>query len=275
MGGKAGRLDSYRWSSLAAWPQSRSQKEGCGFPIIRLFGLFDLATGVWIGAAIGPFPSSERKLCRKLWKLVRTGDTIVADSGFCCWFTLYLFGKKGVKVVMRNNGTRKPDPRAAKLGRGDRLERWRKSNIRLKWISSQAYSAMPNSITVRVVTVTIDPGAGFRTTEIQISCSMLDPEKMSASNIGGGLSETLECGAVHRRLENHAWNGGSQNAQSGNDPARTPCLHHCLQSPARPDEPRQVSRAHPQTQPLATSRAQRALGQTPQAAGDGPDRTGG
>lgn len=29
-----------------AWPQSRSQKEGCGFPIIRLVGLFDLATGV-------------------------------------------------------------------------------------------------------------------------------------------------------------------------------------------------------------------------------------
>ena len=171
-------------ANQAAWPQSRSQKEGCGFPIMRLVGLFDLATGVWVGAATAPFRSSERNLCRKLWKHVRTGDTIVADSGFCCWFTLYLFGKKGVNVVMRNNGIRKPDPHAAKLGRGDRLERWRKPNIRPKWISPQAYAAMPDSITVRVVTVTIDPGAGFRTTEIQIACTMLDPEKMSASSVG-------------------------------------------------------------------------------------------
>jgi hypothetical protein len=44
--------------------------------------------------------------------------------------------------------------------------------------------AMPYSITVRVVTVTVDPSAGFRTSEMQIACTMLDPEKMSASSIG-------------------------------------------------------------------------------------------
>ena len=171
-------------ANQAAWPQSRSQKAGCGFPIMRLVGLFDLATGVWIGAATGPFRSSERNLCRKLWKHVRAGDTIVADSGFCCWFTLYLFGRKGVNVVMRNNGIRKPDPKAARLGAGDRLERWRKPNIRPKWISPKAYASMPDSIAVRVVTVTTDPMAGFRTTELQIACTVLDPEKMSALNIG-------------------------------------------------------------------------------------------
>ncbi len=85
---------------------------------MRLVGLFDLANGVWTGGATGPFRSSERNLCRKLWRHVRAGDTIVADSGFCCWFTLCLFGRKGVNVVMRNNAIRKPDPRAAKLGRG-------------------------------------------------------------------------------------------------------------------------------------------------------------
>ncbi|NJM37446.1 MAG: IS4 family transposase [Akkermansiaceae bacterium] len=171
-------------ANQAVWPQSRSQKEGCGFPIMRLVGLFDLATGVWIGAATGPFRSSERNLCRKLWKHVRAGDTIVADSGFCCWFTLYLFSQKGVKVIMRNNAIRKPDPRAATLGRGDRLERWRKPNIRPKWISPRDYASMPDSIAVRVVTVTVDPGSGFRTAELQIACTVLDPSKMSALDIG-------------------------------------------------------------------------------------------
>jgi hypothetical protein len=64
------------------------------------------------------------------------------------------------------------------------LERWRKPNIRPRWISPQAYASMPESIAVRVVTVTVDPGAGFRTAELQIACTVLDAEKMSASNIG-------------------------------------------------------------------------------------------
>ncbi|MEE9369623.1 MAG: hypothetical protein V3V05_12295 [Pontiella sp.] len=29
----------------AEWPQVSSQKEGCGFPTMRLLGYFDLATG--------------------------------------------------------------------------------------------------------------------------------------------------------------------------------------------------------------------------------------
>lgn len=171
-------------ANQAVWPQSRSQKDGCGFPIMRLVGLFDLATGVWIGTATGSFRSSERNLCRKLWKHLRGGDTIVADSGFCCWFTLYFFNQRGVKVVMRKNSNRKPDPRAARLGRGDRLERWRKPNIRPRWISPSVYASMPDSIAVRVVTVTANPMTGFRTTELQIACTVLDPEEMSAAKIG-------------------------------------------------------------------------------------------
>jgi len=158
--------------------------EGCGFPIMRLVGLFDLATGVWIDAATAPFRSSERNLCRKLWRHVRAGDTIVADSGFCCWFTLYLFKQRGVKVVMRINSRRKPDPRAAKLGKGDRVERWRKPNVRPKWIGASDYAKMPDSIAIRVVTVAVDSGAGFRTTEITLAATVLDPEEMSATEIG-------------------------------------------------------------------------------------------
>jgi hypothetical protein len=171
-------------ANQATWPQSRSQSEGCGFPIMRLVGLFDLATGVWIDAATAPFRSSERNLCRKLWRHVRAGDTIVADSGFCCWFTLYLFKQRGVKVVMRINSIRKPDPRAAKLGKGDRLERWRKPNVRPKWIGASDYAKMPDSIPVRIVTVAVDPGSGFRTTELQLASTVLDPEEMTAAQIG-------------------------------------------------------------------------------------------
>lgn len=171
-------------ANQAVWPQSRSQKEGCGFPIMRVVGLFDLVTGVWIAAATGAYRSSERNLCRKLWRHLREGDTIVADSGFCCWFTLYLFNQRGVRVVMRKTSNRKPDPRSKKLGRGDKLECWKKPSIRPKWISPSDYEKMPDSILIRTVTVAADLAAGYRTTELHLASTVLDPEQMSASQIG-------------------------------------------------------------------------------------------
>ena len=151
---------------------------------MRLVGLFDLATGVWIGVATAPFRSSERHLCRKLWRHVRAGDTLVADSGFCCWFTFHFFSQRGVKVVMRNNAVRKPDPRAKKLGKRDRLEHWKKPRAKPKWVSASAYARMPESIAVRVVTAIIEPAAGFRTTELQLATTMLDPKDTDAPQIG-------------------------------------------------------------------------------------------
>jgi Transposase DDE domain len=167
-----------------AWPQSRSQKEGCGFPIMRVVGLFDLLTGVWVGAATGNYRSSERNLCRKLWKHLRSGDTIIADSGFCCWFTLYIFKQRGVNVVMRKTGGRKSDARAKKLGKGDVIERWKKPPTGPKWLSQSSYEEMPDSMLVRIVTVVVDPGAGHRTTELHLASTVLDPKQMSTAQMG-------------------------------------------------------------------------------------------
>jgi len=85
---------------------------------------------------------------------------------------------------MRINSRRKADPRAAKLGKGDRLECWRKPNTRPKWVAACDYAKMPDSIAIRVVTVAVDSGAGFRTTEITLAATVLDPEEMSATEIG-------------------------------------------------------------------------------------------
>jgi hypothetical protein len=171
-------------ANQTAWPQSRSQKEGCGFPIMRVVGLFDLFTGVWVGVASGNYRSSERNLCRKLWKHLRAGDTIIADSGFCCWFTLYIFSQRGVKVVMRKTGSRKSDSHAKKLGKGDVLERWKKPTTVPKWLSRSTYEQMPISMFVRIVTVVVDQGAGYRTTELQLASTVLDPEQLSATQMG-------------------------------------------------------------------------------------------
>ena len=171
------------------WPQSGAQTAGVGFPVMRIVGLFDLATGVWIAMArdtlAGSKRGSERTLWRRLWRYLRAGDTVVADAGFCDWFSLALLHRRGVRLVLRNKGRRKARPGSTRLGKGDRLERWRKPVVKPAWVSRAEYDSLPDSIAVRVVTVTAPQESGFRTLELDITTTVLDPAGMSAAEIGG------------------------------------------------------------------------------------------
>ena len=109
---------------------------------------------------------------------------IIVDRGFCCWFTLYIFSQRGVKVVMRKTGSRKSDSHAKKLGKGDVLERWKNPTIVPKWLSRSTYEQMPIRMFVRIVTVVVDQGAGYRTTELQLASTVLDPEQLSTTQMG-------------------------------------------------------------------------------------------
>lgn len=73
----------------------------------------------------------------------------------------------------------------SRLGKGDRLERWRKPVVKPAWVSRAEYDSLPDSIAVRVVTVTAPQESGFRTLELDITTTVLDPAGMSAAEIGG------------------------------------------------------------------------------------------
>src|SRR5581483_8040070 len=50
----------------AAFPQPAGQKEGCGFPCLRLVAIFDLMTGLWLEAAVGSLRVAEQTLLHRL-----------------------------------------------------------------------------------------------------------------------------------------------------------------------------------------------------------------
>ena len=50
-----------------AFPQHPDQKPGCGFPLLRLAGLFCLASGAILGWATGDYWQSEMALAASLW----------------------------------------------------------------------------------------------------------------------------------------------------------------------------------------------------------------
>src|SRR5205823_10092951 len=53
-----------------AYPQSRSQKPGLGFPLVRVVVLLTLATATLVDAAFGPYEGKESGETALLWRLV-------------------------------------------------------------------------------------------------------------------------------------------------------------------------------------------------------------
>lgn len=65
-----------------AHPQPGGQKPGCSFPVLKLVGVFSLATGVLLDHARGNKHPHELNLLQKLMDQFQTGDLVLTDRGF-------------------------------------------------------------------------------------------------------------------------------------------------------------------------------------------------
>ncbi len=66
----------------ASYPQPKTQKPGCGFPIARIRVIFSLSVGTVIETAIGKYQgkqTGENSLFRTLYDALDEGDVILAD----------------------------------------------------------------------------------------------------------------------------------------------------------------------------------------------------
>ena len=160
-----------------AYPQSRSQKPGLGFPVVRLVCLFSLATGAVLDAALGPCRGKgkgELSLFRKLRSRLEAGDVLLGDRHFCAYFDIAAWLRLGVDFVGRLHQARRDDLRYGKrLGRGDRLVEWSRPKQRPRWLSRCAYRRMPETLTLRLIRVMVTP-PGFRTRRITVVTTLLD-----------------------------------------------------------------------------------------------------
>lgn len=161
----------------ALWPQSSGQTPGCGFPSMKLVGLFSLASGALLEAQTGSLHSHESTLFRALWSKLQKGDIILADRGFCSYAALAaLQQQKGVDSVMRLHQMRKADFRSGKaLGPDDRLVVWPKPAQRTEAWSASEFAALPATLTLRMIRLRIS-ALGFRTKSVVLVTTLLDAE---------------------------------------------------------------------------------------------------
>jgi hypothetical protein len=166
-----------------AWPQPSAQKPGCGFPVMRIAGLFSLGTGIWRALAIGALAVSERALFRSLWDHFEPGDIALADTGFCSYADYVLLERNGVDSLMLNHQRRTKGLREIKkLGKDDRLVHWFKGKLRPNWLSKEQWDDLPEVFLVREITVHVDV-PGFRTKTLVIATTLRDPNAYPAEEI--------------------------------------------------------------------------------------------
>src|SRR3989454_3041890 len=166
-----------------AFPQSASQKEGCGFPLIKLVALFSLSSGALLTHTLGNKYNSELGLFRRLWKHLKKGDIFLADRLFCDFVTIAWLGKRGVDTVLRLNERRCRDFRKGKcLGKYDRLVTWTKPKRKRKTATRKIWDSLPAQITLRLIRYPVRI-PGFRPREIVLVTTLLDPIVYPASEL--------------------------------------------------------------------------------------------
>jgi len=164
------------------YPQHSGQKPGCGFPHLKLVGLFDLASGAWIATAKCHSRRHEARLFRNLYRHLQPGDTVVTDRGFCSYFTFVELSAKGVELVMRNHQMRKTDfRRGRRLGHRDHLIEWKKP-AKPGWMKQSEYDAAPDSLVLRE-TGTTAGGKGFRTEEVILVTTYLGTDEKNSGEL--------------------------------------------------------------------------------------------
>ena len=168
-----------------AFPQSRSQAPGVGFPIARLVVVFSLAVGTALDAALGRYlgkQTGEQALFRTLQGSLERGDILLCDRGFSSYWEVALAMGRGADIVCRMHQARKCDfRRGRRLGRGDHVVAWARPP-RPGWMDEATYASIPLTLAVREARVRVQ-WPGFRTKALVVATTLLDPAAYPAGDV--------------------------------------------------------------------------------------------
>ena len=161
------------------------QREGCGFPVGKLLGVIDALSGAVMMALCCPLFSHEAREMFALHPLLRKGDVLVADRGFCSYAQIALLLRHGVDAVMRLH-QRRPMQWAR-----DHLQVWTRPLQRPQWMSEAMWLSLPEQLSIRIVRYLVSR-KGCRTRVVYVATTLLDPVAYPAETI--------------MRLYGHRWN---------------------------------------------------------------------
>lgn len=143
-------------ANQSAYPQEWNQKEGLGFPIMRIVIIASLNSGAVLDAALGPYTgkgTGETALFRQLVAgNFQRGDLCLMDRYYESYWTAVRLMTQGIDLLCPIRGNRKIDWSQGTPLHGDSYDRLLTLDkpARPHWMSVEEYKALPKQITVRV-----------------------------------------------------------------------------------------------------------------------------
>jgi hypothetical protein len=159
-----------------ACPQSEDQLPGCGFPLVRLVGVFCLKTGALLAEASAPHTTSENALFQDLWPTFQAEDILLADCNFSSYGSLAGLQQQAVDCLFQLHANRKRDFRQGqRLGPRDRLITWAKPRVKPANLTMEQWQQLPATLTVRLVRVRLTTQNG-RCQYLTLVTTLTDPK---------------------------------------------------------------------------------------------------
>lgn len=187
------------------YPQQKSQRPGCGFPIMRMIGVFSLATGVVRESAFASYQgkqTGETSLLRSILHCIFPGRILLADRYYATFWLLASGMKRNIDVVARAHHLRIVDfRRGRKLGSLDQIVSYQRP-ARPAWMSQSEYDSYPSSISVRHIKYKV-PRQGFRTREVVVATTLLDASEYPVAELAELYRRRWEVELHIRSLKTH------------------------------------------------------------------------
>jgi hypothetical protein len=179
------------------YPQSKNQRPGLGFPILRFVVLFSLSTGVVLDCAIAGCrgkQTGEQSLFRQLWLSLDSGDIVLGDRLYDSYRDIALLKRKGVDSVFGKRSSRKCDFRKGrKLGLYDHVVSWQKPGYNsTRYASREEWESLPPTMEMRESRITV-MRPGYKTRTVIIVTTLVDADKYPLTELMSLFAQRWYC----------------------------------------------------------------------------------
>lgn len=169
-----------------AYPQPSGQKTGCGFPVMGVVGVLDLARGTLSDFVICQWQQHDIKGLYQLSGSFDPGDVVIADRAFCSYGLIAKLKGSKVDSVMRLHQKRESKLRwrqGKKLGHRSRLVEWEKPSWRGKsGLTADEWKQLPERMLIRLVRVRSKTRDGKKQT-MYLATTLLDADQYPEEEI--------------------------------------------------------------------------------------------
>lgn len=172
----------------AQYPSSKNQFAKPSFPIMKVIGLFCVASGAILAQATGSLLTSELRLLMNILLHLKPKDILLADRHYGCFVVAAWLQHWQVDLIARlNTRSRKVNFRKAykPLGPLDALFIWNKPGRPSPLLTREQWKSLPKELIVRILRVRVEQ-RGFRTKELTVVTTLLDPVAYPAQEILDG-----------------------------------------------------------------------------------------